>query len=148
MASIWIWLWIELIFTGLNGSDMGLYEKVMASGDTHIYDRYIYILQSGSGTIEIPITGKFIKEICTIGSNDAAVEKACKHWRVKEKLAQYTDEELAEELSEYGAWDEDELKNRKDNEARIVCSISWDVFDSENPNEYLAIDELQIYKTK
>ena len=79
---------------------MGLYEKVMASGDTQIHDRYIYILQSGSGTIEIPITGKLIKEICTIGSNDAAVEKACKHWRVKEKLAQYTYEELAEELSE------------------------------------------------
>lgn len=127
---------------------MGLYDKVMASGDTQIHDRYIYILQSGSGTIEIPITGKLIKEICTIGSNDAAVEKACKHWRVKEKLAQYTDEELAEELSEYGAWDEDELKNRKDNEARIVWSLAWDVFDSENPNEYLAIDELQIYKTE
>lgn len=127
---------------------MGLYEKVMASGDTQIHDRYIYILQSGSGTIEIPITGKLINEICTIGSNDSAVEKACKHWRVKEKLAKYTDEELAEELSEYGALDEDELKNRKDNEARIVWSLSWDVFDSENPNEYLAIDELQIYKTK
>lgn len=127
---------------------MGLYEKVMASGDTQIHDRYIYILQSGSGTIEIPITGKLIKEICTIVSNDAAVEKACKHWRVKEKLAKYTDEELAEELSEYGALDEDELKNRKDNEARIVWSLAWDVFDSENPNEYLAIDELQIYKTK
>lgn len=127
---------------------MGLYEKVMASGDTKIHDRYIYILQSGSGTIEIPITGKLIKEICTIGSNDAAVEKACKHWRVKEKLAKYTDEELAEELSEYGTLDEDELKNRKDNEARIVWSLAWDVFDSENQNEYLAIDELQIYKTK
>ena len=127
---------------------MGLYEKVMASGDTQIHDRYVYILQSGSGTIEIPITGKLIKEICTIESNDAAVEKACKHWRVKEKLAKYTDEELAEELSEYGALDEDELKNRKDNEARIVWSLAWDVFDSENPNEYLAIDELQIYKTK
>lgn len=127
---------------------MGLYEKVMASGDTKIHDRYIYILQSGSGTIKIPITGKLIKEICTIGSNDAAVEKACKHWRVKEKLAKYTDEELAEELSEYGTLDEDELKNRKDNEARIVWSLAWDVFDSENPNEYLAIDELQIYKTK
>ena len=127
---------------------MGLYEKVMASGDIQIHDRYIYILQSGSGTIEIPITGKLIKEICTLGSNDAAVEKACEHWRVKEKLAQYTDEELAEELSEYGAWDEDELKSRTDNEARIVWSLAWDVFDSENPNEYLAIDELQIYKTK
>ena len=127
---------------------MGLYEKVMASGDTRIYDRLIYILQSGDGTIEIPITGKLIKEICTSGSNDGAVEKACKHWRVKEKLAQYTDEELAEELSEYGAWDEDELKSRKDNEARIVWALAWDVFDSENPNEYLAIDELQIYKTE
>lgn len=127
---------------------MGLYEKVIASGDTQIHDRYIYILQSGSGNIEIPITGKLIKEICASGSNDAAVEKACKHWRVKKKLAQYTDEELAEELSKYGAWDEDELKNRKDNEARIVWSLAWDVFDSENPNEYLAIDELQIYKTE
>ena len=127
---------------------MGLYEKVMAIGDTKIHDRYIYILQSGSGTIEIPITGKLIKEICTIGSNDASVEKACKHWRVKEKLAKYTDEELAEELSKYGTLDEDELKNRKDNEARIVWSLAWDVFDSENPNEYLAINELQIYKTK
>jgi hypothetical protein len=127
---------------------MELYEKVMASGDTQIHDRYVYILQSDSGNIEIPITGKLIKEICDIGSNDAAVEKACENWRVKEKLAQYTDEELIEELSEYGVWNEDELKSRKNNEARIVWCLAWDVFDSENPNEYLAIDELQIYKTE
>lgn len=126
---------------------MELYEKVMASGDTQIHDRYVYVLQSGSGDIEIPITGKLLKEICTSGSNDAAVEKACKNRRVRKKLDQYTNEELAEELSDYGAWDKEELKDRKNNEARIVWVLAWDVFDSENPNEYLAIDELQIYKT-
>lgn len=40
-------------------------------------------------------------------------------------------------------WSEEELIDRQANIHRLVWTLAWDVFDSENPNEYLAADELQ-----
>ena len=39
---------------------------------------------------------------------------------IKRQLKKINDEDLAAELSEYGAWDDEEIQNRADNEARIV----------------------------
>ena len=46
---------------------------------------------------------------------------------IKRQVARINDKKLVVELSEYGAWSDEELENRKDNEARIVwfaaCTI-------------------------
>lgn len=39
---------------------------------------------------------------------------------IKKQLLTISDEELVKELSEYGAWDDDKLKSRKDNDERII----------------------------
>ena len=52
---------------------MTIREKKRQTGKMTIYDKQIYIGQSSSGEIEIPLTGKQIKSICTIGENDIAV---------------------------------------------------------------------------
>lgn len=37
---------------------MTLYEKCQQAGDTELHDEYVYVAQTGSGKIEIPLTGE------------------------------------------------------------------------------------------
>jgi hypothetical protein len=46
-------------------------------------------------------------------------------------------------LEEYGNWNEEELSDQKANINRLVWVLAWDIFDSENPNECLAVDDMQ-----
>ena len=122
---------------------MNIYEKCQQTGDTSIHDEYTYICQNGSGTIELPLTGKQIKSICTIGDNDVAVDKVANDERVCKWISKYTDEQIHDTVVEYGDWSEEELSDRKTNINCLIWALAWDVFDSENPNESLAVDELQ-----
>lgn len=54
------------------------------------------------------------------------------HWQTKIDLSHIADNELSEELSEYGAWDEEELQNREDNEKRIVWIAAGNIKDSDD----------------
>jgi hypothetical protein len=53
------------------------------------------------------------------------------YWQGKIDLSHISDEVLAAELEEYGAWDKDELKNRRDNERRIIWIAAGDIQDRE-----------------
>lgn len=46
---------------------------------------------------------------------------------INRQLAKIPDDKLADELRQYGAWDETELANRKDNENRIVWIASGNI---------------------
>lgn len=122
---------------------MTLYEKVKQSGNYSIHSDYVYIGQSSDGTIEIPLTGEQILSICTSGSNDLASEWVSRDEHVAEYMERYSDEQMVNVILEYGAWDEKELTNRQQNIERLVWLLAWDVFDDENPNNHLAIDEMQ-----
>ena len=122
---------------------MTLYEKCQQSGDTTIHDDYMYIVQNGSGNIEIPLTGEQIKSICTQGDNDLAVEAVCNDTRVSKWLKRYSAEQIREALVEYGNWSNEELFDNEANIQRLVWTLAWDTFDSDNPNDNLATDELQ-----
>lgn len=122
---------------------MSLYEKCQMSGDKEIHDNYMYIGQSGSGIIEIPLTGRQIKSICTSGDNDIAVDAVCSDAKVKEYLAKYSDEQIRSVLEEYGNWDEEELHDREANISRLVWTLAWDIYDKDNPNDSLAVDDMQ-----
>ena len=122
---------------------MTIYDKCQQAGDFNIHNEYTYICQSGSGTIELPLTGQQIKNICTIGENDVAVNDVANDERVCEWLNKYSDELICDTLAECGDWGEEDFSDRKTNINRLVWVLAWDVFDSENPNEYLAIEELQ-----
>ena len=103
----------------------------------------MYIGQNRSGRIELPLTGKQIKSICTTGNNDVAVNAVCNDSKVKKWLDKYSDEQVKSALEEYGSWTEEELNDQEANKNRLVWVLAWDIFDSENPNESLAVDEMQ-----
>lgn len=119
------------------------YEKCHIDGDTTIHDELLYIGQTTCGEIEIPLRGRDIKAICTTGENDLAVEAVADSPRIRMWMERYGDETIQHALAEYGCWTESELTKRLSNIHRLVWLLAWDVFDSEDPNEYLAADALQ-----
>ena len=119
------------------------YEKCHIDGDTTIHDELLYIGQTTCGEIEIPLKGRDIKAICTTGENDLAVESVADSPYVRMWMERYGDETIQHALAEYGCWTESELTKRLSNIHRLVWLLAWDVFDSEDPNEYLAADALQ-----
>ena len=119
------------------------YEKCHIDGDTTIHDELLYIGQTTYGEIEIPLRGRDIKAICTTGENDLAVEAVADSPRIRMWMERYGDETIQRVLTECGCWTEEELSQRRANIHRLVWLLAWDVFDSENPNEYLAADALQ-----
>ena len=119
------------------------YGKCRIDGDTTIHDELLYIGQTTCGEIEIPLKGRDIKAICTTGDNDLAVEAVADSPYVRMWMERYDDETIQHALAEYGCWTESELTKRLSNIHRLVWLLAWDVFDSEDPNEYLAADALQ-----
>jgi len=51
---------------------------------------------------------------------------------IKRQLKKISDIDLVPELKEYGAWSEDELKNRIDNEQRIIWIAAGNIVDEKN----------------
>ena len=119
------------------------YEKCHIDGDTTIHDELLYIGQTTYGEIEIPLRGRDIKAICTTGENDLAVESVADSPYVRMWMERYGDETIQHALAEYGCWTESELTKRLSNIHRLVWLLAWDVFDSEDPGEHLAMDALQ-----
>ncbi len=119
------------------------YEKCHIDGDTTIHDELLYIGQTTCGRIEIPLKGSEIKSICTTGDNDMAVETVANSPFIGNWLERYSDEMIQHVLAEYNCWSEEELTQRQSNIHRLVWLLAWDIFDSENPQEYLAVDTLQ-----
>lgn len=54
------------------------------------------------------------------GPCDSDVAQLLKEPNIKRQLAKISDEDLIEELEEYGAWDAEELQDRGANESRII----------------------------
>jgi len=53
----------------------------------------------------------------------------CEVPEIKAQLAGIADDDLARELAEYGAWDEEELASRADNELRIIWIAAGNIVD-------------------
>jgi hypothetical protein len=67
------------------------------------------------------------------GSCDADVEYLLTLPTIKRQLKKISDDVLAAELREYGAWSDEELQDRAANEARIIWLAAGDI--KENWNE-------------
>lgn len=74
--------------------------------------------------IELPIEAV---EDC---SHSGDVTNDVTNWVKHIDLSHISDEALAEELEEYGAWDAEELSHRADNEMRILWLGACDVRES------------------
>ena len=106
-------------------------------------EKKVYIAQTGSGRIEIPLTGEEINSICTMGSNDAAVESVCNKPRLRCWMMRYSKELIREEIRSYSDWTEEELSSDEDNLQRLVWLLAWNVSDSDDPDSFLADEDYE-----
>ncbi len=58
-------------------------------------------------------------------------DKDVEYWQKEIDLHHITDDQLAGELSEYGAWSPEELKDREANERRIVWIAAGNIQEEE-----------------
>lgn len=87
---------------------------------------------------ELRLPGEAVNDICQPGQNDEAVA----FWtpRVIAQIAKDsfnnrpTDELIIKELSEYGAWNDDELKDTEQNWKRLVWCAAWNIAEQETPD--------------
>lgn len=61
------------------------------------------------------------------GQCDDDVKELLKNTKIKRQLKKISDDDLKKELKEYGAWNNEELENRKDNEERIIWIAGCDI---------------------
>ena len=106
-------------------------------------EKQIYLAQTGSGRIVIPLTGEEINSICTMGSNDAAVESVCNKPCLRCWMTRYSKELIREEIRDYSDWTEEELSSDEENLQRLVWLLAWDVSEADDPDSFLANEEIR-----
>lgn len=106
-------------------------------------DNKVYIAQTTCGLIEVPLTGEEINSICSSGYNDEAVEFVCEKPCLRCWMSRYSKELIREKVREYGNWTEEDLANDKDNLQHLIWLLAWDVFDCDDPDSYLATEEIR-----
>lgn len=82
---------------------------------------------SGSGRVNIRITSRDAEKCNHPGPCDSDVKELMQKQYIKKQLASISAETLANELKEYGAWDDTELANHYDNLTRIVWIAAGDI---------------------
>jgi hypothetical protein len=87
---------------------------------------------------EFRIIGEAIIDIAQSGDNAESVaywaDKVRKQVETDNLPNRPTQESIVKELSEYGAWDGDELSDHEQNWHRILWIAAWEIFDSEEPD--------------
>lgn len=72
------------------------------------------------GRFTIEMTKVEAESVSHSGPCDNDVSRLLKLPKIKRQLMRISDEDLSDELDQYGAWDNDQLLNRGENEARII----------------------------
>jgi hypothetical protein len=84
---------------------------------------------TGSGRIELNITKTIAANCSHSGSCDVDVKEAMQINAIKRQLNKLNPNLLANELREYGAWDEEELSDHEANKMRILWIACGDISD-------------------
>lgn len=87
---------------------------------------------SGSGRIELDIDLDIADSCHHSGQCDADVEDAMQIPEIKKQLDAIDQKVLADELSEYGAWDDEDLKDHEQNKARILWIACGDIMETDH----------------
>lgn len=86
---------------------------------------------SGSGRIELDIDYDIADSCNHPGPCDGDVAEAMLMPEIKSQLDAINPKVLADELSDYGAWNEDELKDHEQNKARILWIACGDIMEQD-----------------
>lgn len=85
------------------------------------------------GSIELP---EDVVNACNhSGPCDEDVDRAMELPEIKAELSEIDPEQLRKELSEYGAWDDQELANHQDNLKRILWIAAGNIQDEQHERE-------------
>ena len=76
---------------------------------------------------EIQMTKQQASACSHPGPCDSDVKELLQDKKIVRQLKKISDADLSAELREYGAWDEEELKDREQNEARIIWLAAGDI---------------------
>ena len=87
------------------------------------------------GSIEFGVTKADAFYAAHVGECLAEVSSLVQKKYIKDQLKEISDEELAGSLKPYGAWDEEELKDRGANERRFVWLACWGIVEEEKEND-------------
>lgn len=82
---------------------------------------------SGSGRIELQITKAQAEKGSHSGSCDNDIAELRQIPAIKRQLAKLDADTLKNELSEYGAWDDNDLENHDENLTRILWIACGDI---------------------
>ena len=82
-----------------------------------------------SGRIKLEFRPEDITHVCRSGANDDYVEDVVRLPRVRDQLMKLDSDSVRGILREYGAWDDDELRNHVQNLHRLVWIALWDCKD-------------------
>lgn len=83
-------------------------------------------------SITFSMTTKQARSAYHAGPCYANVEKLRQVKSIRIKLRAITDQELISALKPYGAWDDTELKDRKENELRFLWLAAAEIVETEN----------------
>jgi len=84
---------------------------------------------TGSGRIELKIFKSHAKNTSHPGPCDTDVKELSDRPYIKKQLAKIPADTLANELKEYGAWDEIELSDHSQNLQRLLWLAAGDIAD-------------------
>lgn len=84
---------------------------------------------SGCGRIELRVPQAVLDDVCHPGPNDAAVLVASQQADLRDQLENLNPLTVRSVLRDYGAWDEQELQDHKQNIQRLLWIAAWDLFD-------------------
>jgi hypothetical protein len=91
----------------------------------------LFWFTSSSGRIELQMTKEQAESVSHSGQCDQDVLALSKVPEIKPQLDQIDPAVLAGELSEYGAWDKDELADHKQNIQRLLWLAGGDIVDDD-----------------
>lgn len=90
---------------------------------------------TSSGKIELEMTLEQAQGAAHQGRCDADVKALSEDPAIATQLAKLDPKVLAEELSEYGGWEDSELTDRAQNVQRILWLAAWDIVEEGEGSE-------------
>lgn len=83
---------------------------------------------------EIEIPTYMVDSTPQTGSCDSAITEWLEEDYIQTQLTEIGNDKIASELYEFGAWDDDELKNFEENKARILWIAIGNIWDEDYIN--------------
>lgn len=109
----------------------------MTQTTTPIDPEVLYWFTNSSGLVNILLPGGAVLDIAQSGPADTAVALWRTDERIAKELEEITDEELRNDLREYGAWDDEELEDREANLDRLLWLAAWDIAENVWSGDYV-----------